>query len=228
MPIELHVPDLPPLTIGADPPPAHRRRQPWPRRVLEAVTSYLPVLLMALLAASTWWLVQHTPVPEPVRTAAPPRNEPDYTMERFTLQRFGPDGRLRVQIEGEQLRHYPDTDRLEIDTVRIRSVAADGALTLATARRAIANADASEVQLLGGANVTSDAGGERIEFRGEFLHAFLLTERLRSHLPVQIRRGGSQMRAGGMEYDHLTRTVQLKGPVRAVFVPPGRGAPGQG
>jgi lipopolysaccharide export system protein LptC len=228
MPIELDLPDLPPLTLGADPPSVHRRRQPWPARVLEAVMSYLPVLLMALLAASTWWLVQNTPVPEPERAAAPPRQEPDYTMERFTLQRFGPDGRLRVQIDGEQLRHYPDTDRLEIDIVRIRAVAADGALTLATARRAIANADASEVQLLGGAQVTSDAGGQRIEFRGEFLHAYLLTERLRSHLPVQIRRGASELRAGGMEYDHLTRTVQLKGPVRAVFVPPGKGGQGQG
>jgi lipopolysaccharide export system protein LptC len=227
MPIELHVPDLPPLTIGAAPPP-HRMREPWAARILEALSSYLPLLLMALLAASTWWLVQNTPVPEPERPVGPVRHDPDYTMERFTLQRFGPDGRLRVQIDGEQLRHYPDTDRLEIDIVRIRAVAADGALTLATARRAIANADASEVQLLGGAQVTSDAGGQRIEFRGEFLHAYLLTERLRSHLPVQIRRGASELRAGGMEYDHLTRTVQLKGPVRAVFVPPGKGGQGQG
>jgi lipopolysaccharide export system protein LptC len=226
MPIELHVPDLPPLTIGAPPPPPHRLRQPWPARLLEALSSYLPLLLMALLAASTWWLVQNTPVPEPERPAGPVRHEPDYTMQRFTLQRFGEDGRLRVQVEGEQLRHYPDTDRLEIDVVRIRAVAPDGALTLATARRAIANGDATEVQLLGGAQVTSEAGGERIEFRGEFLHAFLRTEQLRSHLPVQIQRGPSVVRAAGMEYDHLSRTVQLKGPVRAVFVAPPRKSQG--
>jgi lipopolysaccharide export system protein LptC len=222
MPIELHVPDLPPLMIGAAAPP-HRLRQPWPARLLEALSSYLPLLLMALLAASTWWLVQNTPVPEPERAEAVPRHEPDYTMERFTLQRFGEDGRLRVQVEGEQLRHYPDTDRLEIDTVRIRAVADDGSLTLAIARRAIANGDASEVQLLGGAQVTSNAGGgEPIEFRGEFLHAFLGTERVRSHLPVQVQRGTSVLRAGGMEYDHLSRTVQLKGPMRAVYVAPQR------
>jgi lipopolysaccharide export system protein LptC len=225
MSIELHVPDLPPLTIGAAPPP-NRMREPWPARILEALSSYLPLLLMALLAASTWWLVQNTPVPEPERPAGPVRHDPDYTMERFTLQRFGEDGRLRVQVEGEQLRHYPDTDRLEIDVVRIRAVAADGALTLATARSAIANGDATEVQLLGGAQVTSDVGGERIEFRGEFLHAFLRTEQLRSHLPVQIQRGPSVLRAAGMEYDHLSRTVQLKGPVRAVFVAPQRKSQG--
>jgi lipopolysaccharide export system protein LptC len=225
MPIELHVPDLPPLTIGAAPPP-HRLKQPWPARIAGALSSYLPLLLMALLAASTWWLVQNTPVPPPERPAGPVRHEPDYTMQRFTLQRFAEDGRLSLQVEGEQLRHYPDTDRLEIDIVRIRAVAPDGALTLATARRAIANGDATEVQLLGGAHVTSNAGGERIEFRGEFLHAFLRTERVRSHLPVQIQRGASVVRAGGMEYDHLSRTVQLKGPVRAVFVAPPRRSQG--
>ena len=133
---------------------------------------------------------------------------------------------LRVQIDGEQLRHYPDTDRLEIDTVHIRATGNDGAVTQATARRAIANADATEVQLLGGAHVTSNAGGEPIEFRGEFLHAFLATERLRSHLPVQVTRGGSVLRAAGMEYDHLARTLSLQGPMRAVFVP--RARKGQG
>jgi lipopolysaccharide export system protein LptC len=221
MPIELHVPDLPPLTIGVEPAP-HALRQPWPARVRDALSSYLPVLLMALLALSTWWLVRNTPLPGPEPAAAPVRHAPDYTMERFTLQRFGPDGRLRVQVEGEQLRHYPDTDRLEIDTVRIRATGNDGALTQATARRAIANADASEVQLLGGAHVTSNEGGQPIEFRGEFLHAFLATERLRSHLPVQVTRGGSVVRAAGMEYDHLARTLRLQGPMRAVFVPPAR------
>jgi lipopolysaccharide export system protein LptC len=225
MAIEVHVPDLPPLTMGVAP-PAHRVRPPWPARILGALSSYLPLVLMALLAASTWWLVQNTPVPAPERPAGPVRHEPDYTMQRFTLQRFGADGRLTVQVEGEQLRHYPDTDRLEIDIVRIRAVAADGAHTVATARSAIANGDATEVQLLGGAQVISDAGGERIEFRGEFLHAFFRTEQLRSHLPVQIQRGASVVRAAGMEYDHLSRTVQLKGPVRAVFVAPQRKSQG--
>jgi lipopolysaccharide export system protein LptC len=218
MAIELHVPDLPPLTLGVAGAP--RRREPWGVRVREALTSYLPLLLMALLALSTWWLVKNTPLPDDVREAAPPRHEPDYTMERFTMQRFGPDGRLRVQLDGEQMRHYPDTDTVEVDTVRIRSVGADGAVTLATARRAISNGDATEVQLLGGAHVTSDAGGEPIEFRGEFLHAFLATERVRSHLPVWVKRGASELSAAGLDYDNLSRTVQLAGRMRGVFVPP--------
>lgn len=215
----MELPPLPDLDLASRPAPV-LQRLPWTARVREALASYLPLLLMALLALATWWLVKHTPAPLEQPAAVAARHEPDYLMQRFVLQRFAPDGTLRVQLEGEQLRHYPDTETLEIDSVRIHAYAADGGLTVATARRALSNRDASEVQLLGGAHVRREGGprGEPVEFEGEFLHAFLATERLRSHLPVRLIQGGSEIRAGGIEYDHLTHVAQLKGPVRARFV----------
>jgi len=192
---------------------------PWPSRLLELASSYLPVLLMAALALSTWWLVKNTPLPEGERAAAPLRHEPDYAMTQFMVQRFAPDGAMRAQIEGDAMRHYPDTETLEIDNVRIRAIAPDGRVTLANARRAVANADGSEMQLQGGAHVIRQATATdgAIEFRGEFLHAFLDTERVHSPLPVTVLHGGAQISADAMEYDHLDRVLQLKGRVRATF-----------
>jgi lipopolysaccharide export system protein LptC len=200
-------------------------RLAWHLRLVEQVSSYLPLLLMAVLALATWWLVKNTPVPEPERGNAPLRHEPDYAMSHFMVQRFAPDGALRAQIEGDEMRHYPDTDTLEIDNARIRHIGPDGHVTVATARRALANGDATEVQLQGGAHVVREALGdeEPIDFRGEFLHAFLNTERVRSHLPVTVTRGGTEIRADAMEYDNLDRVVQLKGRVQATFPPPARG-----
>ncbi len=202
-----------------------RTRLAWHRRLLEGLTAYLPVLLMGLLALGTWWLVKNTPLPEAERSPVPPRHEPDYTMSAFTVQRFAAEGAMRVQIEGERMRHYPDTDTLEIDKPRIRAIAPDGRVTLASARSALSNGDGSEVQLSGDAQVRREAtpGQEAIEFRGEFLHAFLNTERVRSHLPVLVKRGATEVRAEGMEYDNLAQVVVLKGRMRAVFVPPGPG-----
>jgi len=223
MSVELHLPDLPEIPValgplrGRDVP---RLPTPWHVRLRDALSSYLPLLLMALLALSTWWLVKNTPRAPDAPEAATARQDPDYTMNQFALQRFGADGRLKLRVDGERMRHFPDTDRIEIDAARLQAWAPDGRITRANARRALSNGDGSEVQLMGGATVTSSGPvGEAIEFHGEFLHAFLATERLSSHLPVQVLRGGSDLRAAGFDYDHLSGKLDLLGPMRMVFPP---------
>lgn len=227
----LHLPALPEVSVligsvsdgldvaqGAEPTP-----RPQPSlgfRLQLLLSSYLPLLLMALLAIGTGWLVKNTPqVPGP-SAPGPVRQDPDYTMTGFSISRFGADGREVLRIAGDVLRHYPATDRLEIEGVRIHAIAPDGRITDASARRALANGDGSEVQLLGGAQVSSQINGtETLEMQGEFLHAFLRFERLRSHLPVQVRRGNTETHAGGLDYDHLTRQLQFLGPVRTTVLP---------
>jgi lipopolysaccharide export system protein LptC len=192
----------------------------WPQRLRQAAASYLPLLLMLLLALSTFWLVKNAPRPEEPRGPQVLRHEPDYTMQRFAVQRFGQDGRARGLLEGAALRHFPDTDTLEIDDVRLRAIGDDGRVTTATALRALSNADGSEVQLLGKAHVVSERAGEApIEFESEFLHAFANTERVKTHLPVVVRQAGSVLHAGGMEYDNLSRNVRLSGRVQAQLHP---------
>ncbi|WP_395704283.1 LPS export ABC transporter periplasmic protein LptC [Aquabacterium sp.] len=222
-PPELHLPDLPEVPVSLRPlAPAgpHRQSVPIGLRLRNWLSSYLPLLLMALLAGSTWWLIKHTPAPPGPVGEAVLRHEPDYTMHHFNITRFDATGQVALRIEGDVLRHYPDTDRIEIDVARIRAVSPDGRLTEATAQRALANGDASEVQLFGGAKVVSQLEGEdALTIEGEFLHAFLRFERLRTHLPVTVLRGGDETHAAGMDYDHLTRQLQLRGPVRSVFRP---------
>lgn len=231
MSVELHLPDLPevPISLGpaADalgaPGAARGGRVPWHLRLRDGLSAYLPLLLMVLIALATWWLVKNTPVPEPPMAPRAARSEPDYTMRGFALERFEADGRLKVRIEGEQMRHFSDSGRVEIDEARIRIFAVDGRETLATARRALGNGDGSEIQLYGGAEVTSrDAAGAPLFIRGDFLHAFLVTERVRSDRPVFVRFGGTELNAGGIEYDNASRKLDFKGPVRAVLAPKGR------
>jgi len=211
--------------LAAAPPPAGgpRARAPrWTSRLGSTLMAYLPLFVMALLAIGTWWLVKNTLVPEGPGVEAPPRHEPDYTMRQFTVQRFAPDGALRTQIEGDVARHFPDTDTLEIENPRIRAIGPSGRVTVASAARALANGDGSEVQLLMRAHVVREpaAGEEAIDFRGEFLHLFVRTERVRSHLPVVVTQGTTEVRAAGMEYDNLARVVDLKGRMHGVFTMP--------
>jgi lipopolysaccharide export system protein LptC len=221
MAVELHLPDLPqvPMALGAG-----ARRRSW--RLRDIVSSYLPLLLMALLALGSWWLVKNSPQPQKSREGEPVRSTPDYTMSGFVLERFEPNGRLKVRLEGAVMRHYPDVDRIEIDELKMHAYAPDGRVTEAKSKSALSNGDGSEVQLLGAAQVQStDIKGVKMLISSEFLHVYTVTEKLRTHLPVLVQRAGSELRAGGLSYDHGAGKMEMTGAQRASFPPRVPGKP---
>lgn len=222
MSAELHLPDLPevPLTVGTDRNAPRRRRLANGLWLRDTLTTSLPLILMALLAAGTWYLSRLSPrAPTPSGPAAV-RHDPDYTMRRFTLQRFDEQGRLSVQLEGERLRHFPDTDEIEIDTVHVRATDEQGREVLATARQARVSADGNQVTLEGGAQVRSLAPGMApAEIHGEHLVAYIREQRVVANRPVQVRQGHSEFNARAVNYDGRTRVLTLQGPARVVLNP---------
>lgn len=206
--------------------PQLRRAWNLTRDVLDRSTIYLPIILMFGVALGTYWLVRNAPkLLEPTVKAAP-THEPDYFMRDFVIKNFLPNGDLRSELHGVEGRHYPDTDTIEVDQVRMRSVSPEGLVTRSSANRGLSNADGSEIQLFGNAIVIREpavsAGGKatpRLEFRGEFLHAFLDTEKVKSNKPVTLIRGSDQFTGDSLDYDNLSGVANLTGRVRGMLVP---------
>ena len=203
-----------------------QRRWSW-RLTLDRMSLYLPIILTGVLALGTYWLVRNAPRLAEPAVAKALTHEPDFFMRDFTVKNFLPSGELRSELSGKEGRHYPDTDTLEVDQVRLRSVSPEGLVTHATADRGLSNGDGSEIQLFGNAVVVRDASTQangrvtpRLEFRGEFLHAFVNTERVRSHLPVTLTRGEDRFTADSMDYDNLDGVANLRGRVRGLIAPP--------
>lgn len=199
-------------------------------RVWDRMTMYLPIILMGLLALGTYWLARNTPsLGGNGGVERPLAHEPDYFLRGFSVKTFDPKGRLKSEIYGREARHFPDTDTTEIDEPRIRQYNERGAVTIATAQRAISNGDGTEVQLIGDAVVTREPapnGAEAapaLEIRSEFLHAFMDEERVRTHKRVTLRRGQDVFEADGMEYDNLERVLEMRGNVRGTLQPRGAG-----
>ncbi len=211
-----------PATLPA-PTPRTRPAQPWIWRAQGLLFNYLPLLMMAALASGTWWLVKNTPLLEGATAPAAPRHEPDYRMHNFEIQRIGADGRLRVQVSGDELRHYPDTDTVEIDQARVRAVAPDGSLAIAEARRALSNGDGSDMQLIGDVRLrrlppgAGEGATPQLDVRGEFVQALANSEVLRSHLPVTIREGGTTLNVQNFEYRHLTGQLGFTGKAQGLI-----------
>lgn len=192
----------------------------------DQITLYLPVLLMGLLALATYWLVRSTPSLEQHAPTAAVKHLPDYFMHKFSVKTFDARGLLKSEVMGQDARHFPDTDTLEIDQVHIRSFNQEGQLTTATARQALANSDASEVQLIGQALIerkaTLDKSGKEqaaLTLKSEFLQAFMNTERIKSHKPVELTRGLDRFTADSMDFDSRDRVMLLTGRVRGQLVP---------
>lgn len=196
-------------------------REAWDRFLL-----YLPLACMAVLALGSYWVVRSVP---PISAPDAPRQQghtPDYFMDGFAVKTFDANGRLRSEVIGDKVRHYPDTQWLDIDGIRIRSFDAKGNLTTASADRGLTNEDGSEVQLMGHALVerqTLAQPGEKpapaMRYRSEFLHAFMNTERLKSHKPVELQRGDDRFTADSMDFDNAEQLLQLDGRVHGTLVP---------
>ena len=204
------------------------RLQGW-RKLLslwDRTAIYMPLVMMGALASGTYWLVRNTPTFSAPEVTKAVSHEPDYFMKNFTIKTFDGNGALQSEVAGSQARHFPDTDILEIDQARIRSINPQRQLTTATANRAYSNGDGSEVQLTGNARVVRAASQEgagketpQLEFRGEFLHAFLNEERVQSHKPVLLIRGADQFTGNVFSYNNLDQVAVLTGRVQGTLMP---------
>jgi len=162
------------------------------RRAWDLMAVYLPLFLMTIMAMGTYWLVRNTPVIAPPEEAAPKRHVPDYFMKDFSVKVFNAEGKLKSEMFGSEGRHYPDTDTVEVDQPRIRSLSPRGQITVAVAKRGLINADGSEAQLFEKAEIVREryvnSKGTvfpRSEIRSEFLHLF--ANKCKNSLRISLR-----------------------------------------
>lgn len=194
----------------------------WDRFLL-----YVPLVFMILLALGSYWLVRIAAPSSGPATKRVESHAPDYFMNDFSVRSYDAAGRVRTEVLGDKARHYPDTQFLEIDGIRIRSVDAQGRLTTATALQGLTNEDTSEVQLIGNAVVVREAQTDlsgkltpRMEYRGEFLHAFMNSEQVKSHKPVELIRGQDRFSADTLAFDNVEQVLELQGRVRGFLAAP--------
>ena len=192
----------------------------------DQMSTWLPALLMMLFALGTWWLVRSAPKIPSADTAGAMSKEPDYFMHQFRVRSFDATGRLTSDLTGVEGHHFPVTDSLEVKSPQMRSIDEQGRTTVATALRGVSNSDGSEIQLFGNAVVvrepvtrTNGTLVPRMEFRGEYLHAFVDEDRVSSDQPVELLRGTDRFVGDRLDYDNRTGVAELKGRVRGVIQP---------
>lgn len=204
-----------------------KQRQPFVWRLQAWLGQYLPLAVLALLAAGTGWLVKQSPSPDGPTVAIPPRHKPDYEMQGFELQRFDAGGQPQAWLRGAELRHYPDTDRIEIDGIHLRARNANGQWLVVQAAKAEGPRDGSVLQLSGQVRLLrlqpgTEPGDERAEMTldTEALEVRIDERVARTRAPAQVQTGqGARMQVRGFDYDHAKGQLRFGGPSRTDLPP---------
>lgn len=194
--------------------------QHWSVRLRDLLSTYLPLLLMLALAGATWWLVRITPLPPMSSASEPSPQAPDYTLQGVDLQRYRGDGALLARIQGRELRHFPQGDRMELEDARILLNQADGPVH-AQARQAEVTDGGDRVRLMGSVVLRRPAGPqqEAFEVHGEVVEFDVRASRAWSDQAVEWVQDASRLRAAGFDYRQADGQVQLRGPVQANWLP---------
>ena len=193
----------------------------WLRRLIDRLSLYLPLILMAVLALSSWWLVRSMPEMLYADENKPVRKEPDYRLEKFWVKSFDATGRMTREVGGDAGRHYPHVDELHIDKVRIYAESEKNVKMNAKAETGVATGDGERITLIGQAVAVreADAQAPRTELRGERLLALPKEERLLSSDPVHITRERDVFTAQTLNFNSKTGEYLLEGRVRGMLAP---------
>jgi lipopolysaccharide export system protein LptC len=191
------------------------------RRWLDQLNAYLPLLVVTLLALASWWLVKSVPALLTPNDTVPVRQDPDYKLTAFSVQTFNAVGRMTREVTGDKAQHYPATDMLHIDHVRIYAQSDSGAKINALALEGRVTDSGDLLTLTGQAYGIRHAMGDRpqLELRGEELRILPDEDQLLSDLPVQITRDRDVFTAETMDFNSNTGEYVLRGRVRGTLAP---------
>jgi lipopolysaccharide export system protein LptC len=183
------------------------------------VTSLLPLALMVLLAAITFWLEQAVQPPLAIDGGAK-RHDPDLIVENFTTVKHGATGVPASSLTARKMVHYPDNELTYLEEPRIASFSPGAPPTRITSKEAELSKNGDEAFFYGNVVVLREASPEQPELRvtTERLRIDQKTDTAHTDDPVVIVQGNSVLNGVGMDADRKARTFFLRSQTRGSFV----------
>jgi lipopolysaccharide export system protein LptC len=190
------------------------------RRLLDVLSAYLPLIVLALLACGSWWLVRSMPTLSNPQANKPVRQDPDYRLRDFSVKSFNAKGQMTREVTGQTAKHFPATEELHIEEIRIFAQNESGGTMNAQAQQGVSSDDGAKVTLIGQAQAIKhpQADSPQIELRGERLVALPDEDRVVSDDPVHITRGRDVFTANSMDFSSKSGEYALQGRVRGSLV----------
>ncbi|HEY4805727.1 MAG TPA: LPS export ABC transporter periplasmic protein LptC [Paraburkholderia sp.] len=186
------------------------------------LTSLVPLVCVAALAGFTWWLLQAVQPREKEAAPRPLTHTPDYFADNFSVSELDQSGATQYRLTATRMVHYEDDENSDLTNPAVRAFQPGKPIVTATGERGTVNADASIVNLYDNARIlrAAGAGDPQMQADSEHFKVLVNDDVILTEKPVKLRRGQSVMTAtSGMNYNNVTRVIQLFGNVRGAIAP---------
>lgn len=189
--------------------------------MMQRLTAWFPVLLLAAVAAVTVWLDRQVQPPESV-TGGKTRHDPDYIVDNFTVTRIGPDGAVRYKLNARRMQHYPDDDTTVLDAPRVVNFRGAGVTVTASSKTATLSTNGENAYLTDDVRLTRSAYDNHSELNvlTTWLHVIPDDGIAKTDKPVRIVDASTVITSDGLEFNNTTHILNLHANVRGRYEKP--------
>jgi lipopolysaccharide export system protein LptC len=198
-------------------------KDPYTQRLLNRLSTWFPVLLLASLAMLTYWL--DAQVQGGGRGSGVADQDPDYFLEDFAATRFGKDGSVIQQLAAKKLTHFPEGQPPTQLVAPLLTDTQPGKPPMRVrADIGRVSGDNEHVYLTGNvvAERDADAGKGKVTLATNYLHVQPKVEKADTDRRVTITDATGTHMGGAMEADNKARTLRLHNGVTGEIRPASR------
>lgn len=184
----------------------------------DKLTTWFPFLLLAVLAALTFWLDQAVQPQADTRNGLA-RHDPDYIIDGLTAMTMAPNGDIKQTLAAEKLIHYPDNDSTHLRMPKFVSLTSPKAPLTITSLEALVSKDGNDVFFKDDVRVTRGAYANRSELvvNTSYLHVIPDKNIAETDKPVTITDANTIVKSIGLELNNETRILKLESQVRGTY-----------
>jgi lipopolysaccharide export system protein LptC len=188
--------------------------------------AWVPTLMLAALAALTWWLDKKVQPLGPARDSAS-RNDPDVVVENFEATRMNDEGLQRYAIVAKKMVHYPGDNSAVLDQPTLTHFDPETAPVSIRANQGLLSSNGENAYFTGDVQVRRAAYGDNAEMAlfTTFLHAIPNQDLVKTDREVTMVSGNSTVKSVGLEFNNKTREVKLLSNVKGQLETPAKKHP---
>ena len=186
--------------------------------MMQRLSAWFPVLLLAAVTAVTVWLDRQVQPPE-TSSNGKARHDPDYIVDVLTVTRVGLDGTVRYKMKARRIQHYPDDDTTNLDAPTVVSFRGAGVTMTATSKTATLSGNGENAYLQDDVRLTRSAYDNHSEMTmlTSWLHVIPDDGIAKTDKAVHIEDATTVITADGLEFNNNTHILNLLSNVRGRY-----------